>query len=128
MREMIFTGKPWESRVFWGLGVVAAGKFLYSSGITARDPEGNVVGVGDMRVQITQAFNNLGDVLRVAGVGFDRVIKFTMYTTDIEAFMKEAEVWQRHFIQHPASTLVEVRRLVHPDMLVEIEAVAELPE
>ena len=128
MREMISTGKPWESRVCWGLGVVAAGKFLYSSGITARDPEGNVVGVGDMRVQITQAFNNLGDVLRVAGVGFDRVIKFTMYTTDIEAFMKEAEVWQRHFIQSPASTLVEVRRLVHPDMLVEIEAVAELPE
>lgn len=128
MREMIYVGKPWESQVCWGLGVVTAGKFLYSSGITARDPDGSVVGVGDMRVQITQAFNNLGDVLRAAGVGYDRVIKYTMYTTDIEAFMKEAEVWQRHFIQRPASTLVEVRRLVHPDMLVEIEAVAELPE
>jgi len=128
MREMIFIGKPWESRVCWGLGVITAGKFLYSSGITARDPDGNIVGVGDMRVQITQAFNNLGDVLRAAGVGYDRVIKYTMYTTDIEAFMKEAEVWQRHFIQRPASTLVEVRRLVHPDMLVEIEAVVEIPE
>ncbi len=128
MRAMIYVGKPWEKQVCWGLGVVTTGKFLYSSGITARDPDGNVIGVGDMRVQITQAFNNLGDVLRAAGVGYDRVIKYTMYTTDIEAFMKEAEVWQRYFIQRPASTLIEVRRLVHPDMLVEIEAVAAFPE
>jgi enamine deaminase RidA (YjgF/YER057c/UK114 family) len=50
-----------------------------------------------------------------------------MYTTDIDEFSKNADVYKRHFINHPASTLVEVRRLIFPEMLVEIEAVALLP-
>jgi enamine deaminase RidA (YjgF/YER057c/UK114 family) len=50
-----------------------------------------------------------------------------MYTTDIDEFSKNADVYKRYFINSPASTLVEVRRLISPEMLVEIEAVASLP-
>ncbi len=55
------------------------------------------------------------------------VLKWTMYTTDIVAFGKHAEVWRSYFIDKPASTLVEVSRLALPEMLVEIEAIARVP-
>ena len=51
-----------------------------------------------------------------------------MFTTDIDAFSKHAEIYRRHFVNRPASTLVEVPRLVMPEMLVEIEAIASLPD
>lgn len=92
------------------------------------DPaEGRVVGAGDIRRQMEQCFANLGDVLRTAGAEFRDVVKWTMYTTDIDAFSQHADVYRSHFIDRPASTLVEVSRLVDPEMLVEIEAVARLP-
>ena len=125
-REPLSVGKPWEKTIAFSLGVVTEGRLLHTSGITARDPDGTLVGVGNVRAQIEQCFKNVGDVLRAAGAGLDDVVKWTMYTTDIDAFSREGEVWQRYFVGRPASTLVEVRRLVHPDMLVEIEAVAVL--
>jgi len=103
------------------------GRILFTSGITARDSEGEVVGKGDMRAQMEMCFQNVGDVLRAAGTDFNHVLKWTMYTTDIDEFSKNSDVYKRHFINHPASTLVEVRRLIFPEMLVEIEAVASLP-
>jgi enamine deaminase RidA (YjgF/YER057c/UK114 family) len=126
-RQPVSVGKPWEKTVPFALGVVTEGRLLHTSGITARDPDGALVGVGDVRAQVEQCFKNVGDVLRAAGAGFEDVVKWTMYTTDIDAFSRAGDVWQRHFVDRPASTLVEVRRLVHPDMLVEIEAVAVLP-
>jgi 2-iminobutanoate/2-iminopropanoate deaminase len=125
-REPVSVGKPWEKTIAFALGVVTEGRLLHTSGVTARDPDGTLVGVGDIRAQIEQCFKNVGDVLRAAGAGFDDVVKWTMYTTDIDAFSRESEVWHRYFVDRPASTLVEVRRLVHPDMLVEIEAVVIL--
>jgi enamine deaminase RidA (YjgF/YER057c/UK114 family) len=80
-----------------------------------------------MRAQMEQCFRNVGDVLHAAGTDFGNVLKWTMYTTDIDEFSKNADVYKRHFINSPASTLVEVRRLIFPEMLVEIEAVASLP-
>lgn len=126
-REVIVVDKPWVKTIPFSLGVASDDRLLFTAGITARDPHGNLVGAGDMRAQIEQCFRNIGDVLQAAGAGFGDVLKWTMYTTDIDAFGKHADVYRRHFIDHPASTLVEVRRLVHPDMMVEIEAVARLP-
>ena len=80
-----------------------------------------------MRTQVEQCFRNVGDVLRAAHTDFGNVLKWTMHTTDIDEFSKNADVYKRYFINHPASTLVEVRRLIFPEMLVEIEAVAVLP-
>ena len=126
-RDVIEVDKPWVKAIPFSLGVASDDRLLFTAGITARDPEGKVVGVGDIRAQIVQCFNNVGDVLRAAGADFGDVLKWTMYTTDIVAFGKHAEVWRSYFIDKPASTLVEVSRLALPEMLVEIEAIARVP-
>ena len=126
-RTVIELDKPWTRTVPFSLGVVGESRILFTAGITARDPEGEVVGKGDMRAQMEMCFQNVGDVLRAAGTDFNHVLKWTMYTTDMDEFSKNSDVYKRHFINHPASTLVEVRRLIFPEMLVEIEAVASLP-
>ena len=126
-RKVIELDKPWTQTVSFSLGVVGEGRILFTSGITARDSDGEVIGKGDMRAQMEMCFQNVGDVLRAAGTDFGNVLKWTMYTTDIDEFSKNSDVYKRHFINHPASTLVEVRRLIFPEMLVEIEAVALLP-
>lgn len=128
MRKVVPVDKPWVSTIPFSLGVVTEGRLLFTAGITARDPDGRIVGVGDVRAQIEQCFRNLGDVLKAAGADFGDVVKWTMYTTDIDGFMKNGDAWQRHFIDKPASTLVEVSRLATPEMMVEIEAVACLPQ
>jgi 2-iminobutanoate/2-iminopropanoate deaminase len=126
-RKVIEVDKPWVRTVAFSLGVATDGPLLHTAGITARDPHGRVVGAGDIRAQIEQCFRNVGDVLEAAGADFGDVVKWTMYTTDIDAFQQHRDVWQRYFVERPASTLVEVRRFVVPEMLVEIEAVARLP-
>ena len=126
-RDVIEVDKPWVKAIPFSLGVTSDDRLLFTAGITARDPEGKVVGVGDIAAQIRQCFANIGDVLRAAGADYGDVLKWTMYTTDIVAFSKHSELWRSYFINKPASTLVEVSRLVIPEMLVEIEAVARVP-
>ena len=125
-RAPLSVGKPWEKTIGFSLGVVSSGRLLHTAGITARDPNGVLVGAGNMRAQIEQCFRNVGDILRAAGADLGDVVKWTMFTTDIDAFSREGDLWLGYFMNRPASTLVEVRRLVHPDMLVEIEAIAVL--
>lgn len=127
MAKQVSTGKAWSERVPFSLGTVGTYPLLFTAGITARDDEGHVVSVGNMRGQIEQCFKNVGDVLNAAGVDYSAVIKWTMYVTDIVAFNSHQDVWQSYFVGRPASTLLEVRRLVDADMLVEIEAVVQLP-
>ena len=126
-RDVIEVDKPWVKAIAFSLGVATDERLLFTAGITARDPEGRVVGVGDLRAQIEQCFRNVGDVLHAAGADYGDVLKWTMFTTDIVAFGRHAEVWRSYFINKPASTLVEVSRLVLPEMLVEIEAIARVP-
>jgi enamine deaminase RidA (YjgF/YER057c/UK114 family) len=126
-REALNLGKKWEQTVFFSLGVVASGRLLYTAGITARDADGALAGKGDMRAQVAQCFANLGDVLNKAGADWGDVVKYTIYTTDIDSFDRNTrDIRTPYFVNRPASTLVEVRRLVSPDMLVEIEAVVSL--
>jgi 2-iminobutanoate/2-iminopropanoate deaminase len=126
MREAVHVEKPWVKTVRFSQGVLAEGRFLFTSGITARDRDGKVVGAADMRTQILKSFENLGDVLGEIGAEFRDVIKWTMYTTDIDAFLRCSDVWQSFLSDFPASTLLEVRRFVLPEMLVEIEAVVHV--
>lgn len=108
----------------FSLGVVASGRFLYTAGITSRDAHGNVVGPNDMRVQVAQCFANLQEVLEAAGASWGDVVKYTIFTTDIDAYNKDTlDIRVPFFVDRPAATLVEVRRLIHRDMVVEIEAV-----
>ncbi len=127
-RTVVSVDKPWVNKIAFSQGVIAEGRMLFTAGITARDPDGNLVGTGDMRRQIEQCFSNVGDVLKEAGAGFGDVVKWTMYTTDIDAFSEHADLYRSHFIDKPASTLIEISRFVDKDMLVEIEAVVLLPE
>jgi enamine deaminase RidA (YjgF/YER057c/UK114 family) len=127
-REVVKVGKPWEEKALFSLGVVTSGRTLHTAGITARDREGALVGAGDMRMQVAQCFSNLGDILKAAGAGWHDVVKYTMFTTDIDRFTRETQdVRSPYFCGKPAATLVEVPRLIDPQMLIEIEAVVHLP-
>ena len=127
-RDVISIDKPWTKAIAFSLGAATDDPVLFTAGITARDPEGRVVGAGDMGAQIEQCFRNVGDVLRAAGADYGDVLKWTMYTTDIVEYSRHGEVWRRYFVNKPASTLIEVSRFVAPEMMVEIEAIARLPK
>lgn len=80
-----------------------------------------------MRAQVAQCFANLQEILTAADAGFDDVVKYTVFTTDIDAYMQTQDMRARFFVGKPAATLVEVRKLANPDMLVEVEASVSLP-
>ena len=101
------------------------GRLLYISGQVAWDAGGNLVGKGDVRAQARQTFENLRQVLRAAGSDLKDLMKITTYITRIEDFPAVAEARSEVFQgQLPASTLIVVRSLFHPDFLIEVEGVA----
>ena len=81
-------------------------------------------GKGDMRVQLRQVGENIKAALAAAGATLNDIVKTTTYVTDIDEFFKHVEVRMEYFGALPTSTTVEVRRLAHPDFLVEVEAMA----
>jgi 2-iminobutanoate/2-iminopropanoate deaminase len=115
-----------EGHVLYSHVVVASGKkLIFIAGQVSRDVQGRVVGAGDMRAQIRQVGENLRVALAAAGVGIKDLVKTTTYVTDIDEFFKHPEARAEIFGQSlPTSTTVEVRRLSHKDMMVEIEAMA----
>lgn len=126
MKKAIFPGKPEDWKAAYTPGVVAeTGKLLFISGQVAFDDRGLVVGCGDVVAQATKIFENLQAVLRAAGADFGSVIKTNYYITDVSLFPQVAALRPHYFsTPFPASTMVEVKGLVHPDLLLEIEAVA----
>jgi reactive intermediate/imine deaminase len=105
---------------------VTAGRLVYIAGQVALDPAGALVGPGDIGAQARQVFENLGAALQAVGAGFEQVVKLTFYLVDITQLPAVREV-RDQFIdpdQRPASTVVEIRRLVREDLLIEVEAVA----
>jgi 2-iminobutanoate/2-iminopropanoate deaminase len=106
--------------------VIASGQSLvFIAGQLSRDKEGNIVGKGNMAAQIRQVGENLRIALEAAGLGLTDLVKTTTYVTDIDEFFKHPEIRAEIFGQSlPTSTTVEVHRLSHPDLMVEVEAVA----
>ena len=101
------------------------GRLLYVSGQVAWDASGNIVGKGDVGAQARQAFKNLRQVLQAAGGDLGNLMKMTTYITRIEDRPAVAEARGEFFDgEVPASTLIVVKSLFHPDFLVEIEGVA----
>jgi enamine deaminase RidA (YjgF/YER057c/UK114 family) len=114
-----------DGHVLYSHVVVVEGKrTIFISGQLARDRHGNAVGKGDMRAQLRQVGENLRAALEAAGATLDNLVKTTTYVTDIEAYFKHVDVRMEYFRALPTSTTVEVRRLAHPDFLVEVEAIA----
>jgi reactive intermediate/imine deaminase len=105
---------------------VTAGRPIYIAGQVALDPAGVLVGPGDIRAQTRQVFDNLQAALHAVGASFDHVVKLTYYLVDAAQLPVVREVRDQYINtqQPPASTAVEVRRLVRDDLLIEVEAVA----
>jgi reactive intermediate/imine deaminase len=101
------------------------GDLIIVSGQAALDEDGRVVGVGDFDAQAEQTFRNLARVLEAGGSSLDRVVKVTIFLTDMGNFAKIVELRQRWFSPpYPADTIVEVRALALSELEIEIEAIA----
>jgi reactive intermediate/imine deaminase len=101
------------------------GDLLFVSGQAAISPEGELVGIGDFDAQAEQTFRNLERVLEAGGSGLDRVVKVTIFLTDMANFPKIVELRGRWFTPpYPADTIVEVSSLALPGLEIEIEAIA----
>ncbi len=97
----------------------------FVSGQIALDPKGNVFGVGDAAAQTEYIFKEIQEVLKASGASLNDVVKATIFVTDMNNYQKVATVRNKYFAENPpATTFVEVSRLVKEGCLVEIEAVA----
>jgi enamine deaminase RidA (YjgF/YER057c/UK114 family) len=125
-RKNISSGSKWEPVVGYSRAV-RVGPIIAVAGTTATAPDGGVIGVGDAYLQTKTALSKIEKALEEAGAGMEDVVRTRMFVTDISKWEDVARAHNERFSAvRPAATMVEVRRLIDPKMLVEIEVDAYL--
>ena len=116
----------WAENFPFNLGI-KVGSTVYVSGTVAWDPDGNIVGPGDMLTPSRQAFANVAEMLAEAGATMDDVVKVQAFLTDIDRYAEYSKARSEAFTNNmPASTAVTSPKLLQDGLLVEIEAIAEI--
>ncbi|MBV8895654.1 MAG: RidA family protein [Acidobacteriaceae bacterium] len=125
-RQNISSGVKWEDIVGYSRAV-RVGSRIYLTGTTATDDHGNITGEGDGYLQTVQVIRNIERALRQAGATLENVVRTRMFVTDISRWQEYGRAHREFFGSiRPCATMVEVRALIDPRMLIEIEVEAEL--
>ncbi len=133
-RQTALEQKPFELRSFeqnFGYTqAVKVGNRIYVAGSVSMDKDGNTVGKGNMRLQVAQSYEAIRLSLAHYGANFSHVVKETIHTTDMDAFLKVTDERAKVYkgVRFPVSSWIGVQRLVSPDYLFEVEVEAVLPE
>ena len=124
-REKFASGAKWESVVGYSRAV-RVGDRIYVTGTTATDENNNIVGTGDAYAQAVQCIKNIERALKHFNAGLENIVRTRMFVTDISRWEEYGRAHGEYFRDiMPATTMVEVSRLIDPNMLIEIEADAE---
>jgi reactive intermediate/imine deaminase len=109
--------------------IEARGKLVFISGMTSRRPDGTIAGIGDIEAQTKQVCENIKAAVEAAGGTMDDIVRVDVYVRNMEHFEKIHKVRREYFkAPAPASTMVEITKMTSPEYLIEINAIAVLPD